>query len=317
MTIVDDILAHHGIKGMRWGVRRQSSPGPAGGAPPKAAKKLAKQDKRWARQTGSTQTYVKIYNDGANRVNKNIDKFNEPYKNSDFRKDSPERQAYFAAYSKFATDHFNAAAQAHGTNPSGTKMVKFHYDVATMDIPRAEIVDVKHDDTTPAIKLVFDNMGLITGVKIEATAMAQGVDFTTEFLSHHGIKGMRWGVRRDNPSGPVGVTVTTKVNRKGQTKIRTSGGSHHAPHDDAINTVKLRTKAKASSTHSLSNEELRVAVARMQLEQQYAKLASQPTNVKRGHAIVKEILGVGKTANEAYTLANSPVAEELGKLLKK
>jgi hypothetical protein len=132
-----------------------------------------------------------------------------------------------------------------------------------------------------------------------------------EFLEHHGIKGMRWGVRksRSAPSGPTDVIVRERPGKK----VKTSGGQYHPPSEDAKRVAVAKRKARKSSTDSLSTKDLQELVNRMNLEQQYSKLrANEPTPLKRGNQAIKSILGIGTTVNQAVALANSPS----GKLLK-
>lgn len=97
------------------------------------------------------------------------------------------------------------------------------------------------------------------------------------FLEHYGKKGMRWGVRK-------------------------SGGSS-------------KTAKKKSSTKpdpkKLSDDDLRKAVNRMQLEKQYTSLVNGSSS-KKGSAFAKEIgKNVVKTA--ITTVATQQVASALKK----
>lgn len=67
-----------------------------------------------------------------------------------------------------------------------------------------------------------------------------------EILSHAGVKGMKWGVRK---------------------------GEKPAPSSDAARSLDIRAKAKKGKVKTLSNAELQTAINRMQLEQNYKRLA--------------------------------------------
>ena len=69
-----------------------------------------------------------------------------------------------------------------------------------------------------------------------------------DFLEHFGVKGMRWGSRKSG-SGKVGPSADSKLS------------------------TELRTRAKKSKVKSLSNAELQQAINRMNLEQQFKRLA--------------------------------------------
>lgn len=103
-------------------------------------------------------------------------------------------------------------------------------------------------------------------------------------LAHFGVKGMRWGVRKDEPA-----------------------------HEDSARATSAATKAKTGGVHTLSNEELRKLNERLNLEQQYSSLSSNKTTVNRGNSKVKQLLKLGQTANEVNTFAGSPA----GKAIKK
>ena len=107
----------------------------------------------------------------------------------------------------------------------------------------------------------------------------------------YGVKGMRWGVRkrRGTSSGPVPVTVQTAPGQR----VRTSGGQNRPPSDDAKKAAALRQKARASTIDSLSNAEIQTLVARMNLEQQYARL-----NPPKQNPAKKFLQGILKTEVE-------------------
>lgn len=66
-------------------------------------------------------------------------------------------------------------------------------------------------------------------------------------LTHFGVKGMRWGVRKKQEPVSTGVAKTPMSS-------------------DAALTSKIRTKARTSGMSSLSNEELFALNQRLQLE---------------------------------------------------
>ena len=97
-----------------------------------------------------------------------------------------------------------------------------------------------------------------------------------EFIAHYGVKGMRWGVRKQTAVSAQSV-VDAGLRRK--TKVKTKGGQAHPATDDAIKAAVQKQKLKKSGAAALSNKELSELRDRLQLEQQVKSLAA-PTGQK-------------------------------------
>lgn len=122
----------------------------------------------------------------------------------------------------------------------------------------------------------------------------------TQFLAHFGVKGMKWG------------------DRKSTSKATKSGGSDHSS-DDHANASAAKAKAKKTGVKSLSNKELQDMITRMNLEQQYVKLAPPSKGaviLRKGGQVVGEILlGVGKS--QATKALNDQATKLIGAALKR
>jgi hypothetical protein len=107
-----------------------------------------------------------------------------------------------------------------------------------------------------------------------------------DLLAHHGVRGMKWGVRRSRGATEVAVT------QKGK-KLKASGGSGHTPHPDAVKAKSISQQLKKSGAHSLSNEQLQTLTNRLNLEQSAKRLHSQSSSanrLQRGNAFAGEVL---------------------------
>lgn len=90
-------------------------------------------------------------------------------------------------------------------------------------------------------------------------------------LSHHGVKGMKWGVHRSRSSRAAAKA-----------------------HPDAARATKLKEKAKGGKTDALSNEELQHLVQRLNLEKQFATLRPPSAGDRTKKLLAETLLSVGK-----------------------
>lgn len=141
-------------------------------------------------------------------------------------------------------------------------------------------------------------------------AMSETTDAGAEFLAHFGVKGMRWGQRKDRnvpsdrelkrdaaetarraarPSVGVRTHDTIGKSSKTPTKIVAKGGEDHPASKDAIKIAAHRQKMNRSGTNALSNAELKEVAERLNLENQVKKLA--PPKQSLGRQFVKAVLG--------------------------
>lgn len=148
-------------------------------------------------------------------------------------------------------------------------------------------------------------------------------------LYHHGIKGMRWGVRRNRSSS--GTSGSSNPHAVVSTSSSSSSGGHSTK-KNTTSTVKVTKKTKGASVKQYSTEkpkskrqikkeaaaaaekarkdelsrmsdkELRARINRLQMEKQYEQLTATPKQTNAGSKFVKDVLvNAGKQTLTNYT----------------
>lgn len=98
-------------------------------------------------------------------------------------------------------------------------------------------------------------------------------------LQHHGIKGMRWGIRR---------TPEQLGRRPSGNRSRTDSGSGSKSRESRSD-----SENRPKKISEMSDEELQKAIRRAQLEKQYRDL--NPRQVSLGEKVMKEVLAPALT----------------------
>lgn len=276
----EEFLAHHGVKGMKWGVRKAEAH--VDRATARRAAKAEKSEQKWEKRGVKTSAMLKAHNSAAREMNTvHVNRINSKpeYAKVNLDKDStsPLAQKYMREFSDtFTKIMTNDYERQQGASPTGKRRVEFYADDNGGISYRLQ--DLRHADDPEPYPVTVEN-GKISGLEISELAH--------DFLAHYGVKGMKWGVRRDNPSGSGPQEVTITKNRRGKTVVK--GGGGHGTSSDAVNTITAKQKAKASGISSLSDKELREAINRMNMEKQFAQL-SQP-ELSPGQKFKNHLLG--------------------------
>ena len=305
-------IEHYGVKGMRWGVRKADK---AQGKIDKAAAKgdaktvnkqtakrdkaLEKADSKWEKSVYTMKGAVDVHNSMAAYCNGRIGALNDKYPDANLNEEpySPTTQSYFDEVMALQSAGYSHAVKAvHGSSPSGKKEAVYINDDKG---ERIEIrnKEIKHGDD-------FEETDLIVLVKVEdgkivefneAELGAEHSDAAENFLAHYGVKGMRWGIRKDRSAsrggasqGPTAVVVSQKKPGK---FAKAEGGQGFPAHPDALNAQVTRRVAKKSTTDALSNAELKTAIERMQLEQRFNQLEFASDRRSRGARFLQGFMG--------------------------
>ena len=137
-------------------------------------------------------------------------------------------------------------------------------------------------------------------------------------LAHHGIKGMKWGVRRGggSKSSPSEVSVKTRSHEQIKTVIKTKGGKGLPAHPDAIAARVIQQKLAKSGTHALSNDELQKLNNRLNLEAQTNRLTPE-TGLAKGLSFVQGYLKTPQGQQAVKSLSETVTKKAAASIAKK
>lgn len=288
-VVVEEFLAHFGIKGMRWGVRKNPEQ--------RAANKVRKLDEKFEKVANKADTHVKLWTHSVVTMKKSGDlkKINEKpeYQAAKWRlrvglAGRQLQKKYEDEVASKLMEHLKKNANEI-VNRSGTRQLDIQV-AQRVDIQRSSkdkwrIVtrDIQHaTGSSLVITLVRDEVGRIIDLIPEETEMAQS-DAVDDFLMHFGIKGMKWGVRKNKP---------------------------HPVSADARQKQSIKDKVKQTKIASVSNSDLQAAIRRMQLEQDFKRLkTNEQSAVTRW--LSSTLLEMGK--REVQVQAGKALAKGLAK----
>ena len=128
-------------------------------------------------------------------------------------------------------------------------------------------------------------------------------------LYHHGIKGMKWGVRRTPAQlgHDTGGVDLQKAKKKVDAANTIVNETRNINNNVSKKQAKKTQKQKMAEVKSMSDKELRERVNRLNMEQQYMRMSAEQMNV--GRANVNSVLNnVGTVVNVASSALAIAVA---------
>lgn len=280
-AIVENALAHYGVKGMRWGVRKSE------GSTDRQARRIHRQDKKFERAAINPHTHQNLWMESVKTLKKSGDLQrinNRPeFASQQFRlktgtaKRELQRKyddTVAGALMQHLKKNANTIVNRSGTRQfdidtlygtskgeGGTRVIrasKAQWRIVTKEIKQA-------DGDILVLKIVRDAFGRITDIIPEETSLEQSG------LAHYGVKGMRWGQKK--AARPVSAEAAAKS--------------------------EVKTQVKKNKISAVSNADLQAAIRRMQLEQDFKRLAvNEKSQISR--MVSSILLEAGKREVQAY-----------------
>lgn len=303
-----EFLEHFGVKGMKWGVRRGEKR-----LHNKRVKMFGEDEaNRLYFDNISKRTYKKVQTEALKNVKEPIKKIDSKPEYSDVNLLMNKRAMddyYHEIDRAFEKELDKSLVNVLGSDksPSGKFTAKHQIDPDTgaVKILVLKQKEISHDNSEMVFDVEIDEKGHVLDIVPTEELTQDAVKNVDEFLEHHGIKGMKWGVRRKRGSNGL---VGGPRPKKGELGLE---GKGRRPSDEGREAHKILAKQKKHGTVSLTNHELRTINARQKLEQEFIKVNPNKGKIEKGHDKVKKYLAIGVTAKSAYDLFNSPAGKAL------
>lgn len=142
---------------------------------------------------------------------------------------------------------------------------------------------------------------------------ADAISKVGAFVEHHGVKGMKWGVRKRVSSSSGGSSSTKAAPKKTSSGDATPKAKNKT---GRITKVEVK-KTTAEPAHKISDEELARIVKRIDLERKYATLTAVPPSKKQAAVQFVADLALDVIKTEGKKIALDQGAKASAKLVAK
>lgn len=359
MEIGNDFLEHYGVKGMKWGVRKKDK------EPKREYNKVVSTNEDGSKEiyVGGAGTAGRLLDDEEQKRADELAEL-IPQTDSDYEEAKSEYEKLYTEYERLdgvsktlseKDPKHDAAVSKAWEAWERSAEVRKKRDQLSMDRLeyRKELNDLrdkamtlhrKEREANPGSErraVVMPDVGK-TNYTSRPSNAKPGVKFKgdhpyfdkdrrarhlddSDYLEHYGVRGMKWGVRKDGkPQGYQGGSGSSRKRKKSKVSdvldpekrakrrlakakknYRVSQAKAEAEAlEKAVKTGSTKSASsspkKPSSISSVSDDELRSAVARLELEKRYMTLVAERQPTSRKAQIGKV---VSKAANEAASEA--------------
>ena len=321
-----DELTHYGVKGMKWGIRKDRRGRVKARSVGRGSKSTTNQRPRGYSSvyTGKRKSKAidKVYTKSARKLRRGTRRLNRDarFKDKDLRKNKRLRDQYHKEFSKMVEDQLNASAKLYGTSKGGQYRLEFSYDVSKNVFPEAGIrlgsskaiakQERKEARATRKFKHSETNVaGEYYPIELEAGPLGHVMDFVIpEELSQEEISTVmslihsdlfidsRLGTLEDHieHAGVKGMKwgVITWPERRKRRRAEERAKVGNKPKTQVkpkASTGESSKKSQNRSTQSVSNQELKDRIERIKLEREYASLLAPQPQKKAEHFIVTSL----------------------------
>ena len=332
-----DYLEHYGVKGMKWGVRKDRKS--SGGSPLtnkhiREANRVKDGKKHNQEQRAKLEWYRSELRARRKRgdnsfptekdYKKHLKSSKKTKKTSDDTKskNTPKTRSFEEGNERIRSLNSEERTKLAYSTSVMKKAKDNGYRDGLNGKPIQFLIE-QTPDGMDYLNSVADEMGLKDLSRRKARKFRHDDD--SEYLEHYGVRGMKWGVRKDGkPQGYQGGSGSSRKRKKSKVSdvldpekrakrrlakakknYRVSQAKAEAEAlEKAVKTGSTKSTSsspkKASSISSVSDDELRTAVARLELEKRYMTLVAERQPTSRKAQIGKV---VSKAANEAASEA--------------